>query len=265
MIALALSPHLDDAAFSCGGTLARMAAAGWRVLVVTAFTASVPNPRGFALECQRDKGLPDDADYMALRRAEDLAACAALGAAALHLPFREAPHRGYADASALFAQVREDDAVHLALAPALSALPPADLWLMPQAIGGHVDHVQLLRAAALVRPLGLPLLHWEDWPYAARPHSHPARPVPLNHLPEMKVACNAAARRRACHSYVTQLGFQFGGPAELDAALDAAGEEERFRLDGVLPAAFFPSVRGKATSASRPSQAASRVDERGTR
>jgi LmbE family N-acetylglucosaminyl deacetylase len=69
--AVALSPHLDDAAFSCGGTLARLAQAGWEVAVCTAFTLSVPNPSGFALACQLDKGLPPEADYMAIRRAED--------------------------------------------------------------------------------------------------------------------------------------------------------------------------------------------------
>ncbi|MFL1461592.1 PIG-L deacetylase family protein [Roseococcus sp. DSY-14] len=238
MIAHALSPHLDDAAFSAGGTLARLAAVGWAVTVVTAFTASVASPTGFALECQRDKGLPDSADYMALRRAEDLAACAALGAAALHLPFREAPHRGYASAAALFGPLRAEDAIHLPLAEALRALPPAALWLLPQAIGGHVDHVQLLRAAALARPPGTALLHWEDWPYAARPHSHPARPLGFGHLPALALHGDAAARRRACHAYSTQLGFQFGGPDGLDAALAAAGPREAFRRDGALPASF---------------------------
>jgi len=238
VIALALSPHLDDAAFSCGGTLALLAARGWRVVVATAFTASVPHPTGFALECQRDKGLPDEADYMALRRAEDLAACAALGAEAIHLPFAEAPHRGYADARALFGALREDDGVVPGLAAALRALPASALWLLPQAIGGHVDHLRLREAAALARPPGMPVLHWEDWPYAARPHSHPARPVALDHLPALAVAGDAAARRLACLAYATQLGFQFGGAGGLEAALAAGGGEERFRLDGALPAGF---------------------------
>ena len=47
---------------------------GWRVVLLTVFTRSVPNPAGFALRCQTDKGLPATADYMALRRAEDAAA-----------------------------------------------------------------------------------------------------------------------------------------------------------------------------------------------
>ncbi len=101
--ALALSPHLDDAAFSAGGLLATLAEAGWRVVMATLFTQSVPAPEGFALACQLDKGLGPEVDYMALRRGEDDRAARALGIAPpLHLPFREAPHRGYGSAPELF-------------------------------------------------------------------------------------------------------------------------------------------------------------------
>ena len=72
--ALFLSPHLDDVAFSCGGTLLRLTDdPRWRVVLCTIFTASVPDPQGFALRCQTDKGIPAETDYMALRRAEDAA------------------------------------------------------------------------------------------------------------------------------------------------------------------------------------------------
>ena len=53
--ALFLSPHLDDVAFSCGGTAAALGRAGWRLVVATVFTASMPAPTGFALACQLDK------------------------------------------------------------------------------------------------------------------------------------------------------------------------------------------------------------------
>ncbi len=79
--ALALSPHLDDAVFSAGGLLASLAAQGWRVVMATTFTQSVPDPKGFALACQLDKGLGPEVDYMALRRDEDRAAAAASSSA----------------------------------------------------------------------------------------------------------------------------------------------------------------------------------------
>ncbi len=236
MRALALSPHLDDAAFSCGGTIARLARAGWEVTVCTAFTRSVPNPTGFALACQLDKGLPAEVDYMALRRAEDARACKQLGARALWLDFAEAPHRGYADARALFAPPHEGDDIVEPLARAIAALlsPAPNLVLAPQAVGGHVDHVQLVRALRRVLPPGQPVLWWTDFPYAARPHTHPAQPfaAEMAALPESVLTGHAAARLAACAAYTTQIGFQFGGPAGLVAALAAAGAEERFREAG---------------------------------
>lgn len=234
--ALALSPHLDDAAFSCGGTLAALASQGWEVVVATLFTASVEAPTGFALACQTDKGLPPDADYMAIRRAEDAEACRRLGAEPVWLPFREAPHRGYHSAPALFGPTRSDDAVHLDLAAALEPLLAErrpDLLLAPQAIGGHVDHVQAVRALHLLRPAG-PALWWQDFPYLAKRHTHPARPFEgaMSALPEEARPIEVERKRHACAAYATQLGFQFGGPGGLARALEDAGPRESFRRAG---------------------------------
>lgn len=236
--ALAVSPHLDDAAFSCGGTLAMLAASGWRVAVLTVFTASVPDPKGFALACQLDKGLPPHVDYMALRRDEDRAAVAALGATALWLPFREAPHRGYGSAPELFSGPREDDGivpeVAAALSRAVQEIRP-DLLLAPQGIGGHVDHVQVIRALRLAEPSALVLL-WRDFPYTVRTAT-PKEPFgnEMAALPEARVRLTdaaQAAKRAACRAYATQIGFQFGGEAGLDARLAAEGGVEDFRVEG---------------------------------
>ncbi len=239
--ALALSPHLDDAAFSCGGTLAWLAASGWRVVVATLFTASVPEPRGFALACQLDKGLGPDVDYMALRRDEDAAAMEALGAEPLWLPFREAPHRGYDGAPALFAGVRPEDAVVDELAPTLGELLAGhrpDLVLAPQCIGGHADHLQAVRAFDRTDWAG-PVLWWRDFPYTVRDAS-PREPLRerMAALPEREVALTpgeAEAKRRACLAYASQIGFQFGGAEELERRLAASGGTECFRLAGDLP------------------------------
>jgi len=67
---LFVSPHLDDAVFSAGAFIARIAR-DHDVVVATVFTASMPAPTGFALACQTAKGIASDTDYMALRRAED--------------------------------------------------------------------------------------------------------------------------------------------------------------------------------------------------
>ncbi len=231
--AVALSPHLDDAIFSCGGTLARLVAAGWEVTVCTAFTLSVANPKGFALACQLDKGLPPQADYMELRRGEDAAACRRLRAHPVWLPFAEAPHRGYADAGALFGPTHDADDVVAPLTEAVQRLLLCrpDLVLAPQAVGGHVDHVQVVRALRRVLPAGCPVLWWTDFPYSMRRHTHPARPfeAEMAALPEHVVVGEAAVRLEACAAYATQIGFQFGGLAGLSEALAEAGPEERLR------------------------------------
>lgn len=231
---LAVSPHLDDAAFSCGGTLARLSAAGWRVVVATVFTRSVPSPTGFALACQLDKGLPASADYMALRRDEDAAACAIIGADMLWLDLPEAPHRGYTSPASLFGPLLATDhvciAVQGAITDLLAGLTPS-LILAPQAIGGHVDHVVVVNA---LRHLShnVPLLWWRDFPYAART-ADPAEPFAkiMGTLPERAVAIDVSHKRAACGAYSTQLGYQFGGPEGLAAALDAAGQSEWFRIE----------------------------------
>jgi LmbE family N-acetylglucosaminyl deacetylase len=212
---LAVSPHLDDAVFSAGASLARLADAGHEVTVLTCFTASVPEPTGFALACQTDKGLAPDLDYMALRREEDRAATGVLGAAPVHLPLPEAPHRGYGSAPALFAGVRPDDVVWQDV---LAALRPyrADLWLGPQGLGGHVDHLQVVRAVAA---LGRPTLWWRDAPYAVNaPGSAPSPDLPPG-LVGLVLPEDRQRRGDACACYATQLGFQFGGAAGMRAAL----------------------------------------------
>ncbi|WNV76504.1 PIG-L deacetylase family protein [Geodermatophilus sp. DSM 44513] len=215
MRVLAVSPHLDDAAFSVGGTLAALADAGHEVTVLTCFTATVPNPAGFALACQLDKGLGPDVDYLALRRAEDAAAMAVLGATPVHLGLLEAPHRGYTSAPDLFAGVHPGDDVWRSVAEELTR-QDADLWLAPQALGGHVDHLQVLRAVA---GLDRPVLWWRDSPYVLRdPAAVPGPDLPAG-LAQVRLPQDLERRGEACARYATQLGFQFGGATQMRAAL----------------------------------------------
>ncbi|GAA3709157.1 PIG-L family deacetylase [Sphingomonas cynarae] len=223
---LALSPHLDDAAFSAGGLLAARANRGWDVAITTCFTGNVAAPTGFALACQLDKGLPADIDYMALRRAEDMAACRELGARAIHLPFLEAPHRGYASAAMLFGPRRDDDRIVDRLAETLAALLAAerpDLVLGPLCLGDHVDH-HAVRDAMTQVCAGYDVLLWEDWPYADREQRIAAVPA----LVEPLTPDTRRRRIAACAAYATQLGFQFGGVEAMAARIDVMTEERYY-------------------------------------
>ena len=240
--ALVLSPHLDDAAFSCGGTMAQLADAGWCVVMVTAFTATVLPVAGFALACQTDKGLGPEVDYMALRREEDRVAAGILGVADVRwLGLPEAPHRGYGSAAELFGAVPEGDEVWRPLAEHITALivevQPA-LVLAPQGLGGHVDHRLMIKALAQVASLNLAF--YRDTPYALRnPEAVPHVSVTGLQPVTVGIAGGVGRRIAASCAYGSQIGFQFGGPGKLAAALRAfavveglGAPAERFWADG---------------------------------
>ena len=253
--ALALSPHLDDAVFSCGATLARLAAEGWHVRVGTVFTRSVPDPAGFALECQTSKGLPPEADYMSIRRAEDAAATDALGLPPpLFGDLPEAPHRGFESAAELFDPARDPGdpaAVAGVLRGWLADVRP-DLLLTCAGLGGHVDHRLMMRAAASL-PGRPPEARYFDTPYALR--ATPAETAAaLGGDAAYRVDAGGflGAKLDACAAYATQLGFQFGGEAAMRAALtDWTRPGERF---AAAPGAALPPAFVQAPTAAKTAQ-----------
>jgi LmbE family N-acetylglucosaminyl deacetylase len=145
---LVISPHADDAVWSCGGILAEWAAAGRSITVITVFDADEA----------------DGADTVALtpiavRRAEDIAALAALPADRVGLDFREAALRTAPDGKprypSLLALRRAPHPSDEALVPAIArAIAPyavaADVVHAPLGERTHVDHALARQAADLV-------------------------------------------------------------------------------------------------------------------
>ena len=214
--ALFISPHLDDVAFSCGGTLAKCLRADRAAVVCTIFTASVDDPRGFALRCQTDKGLTPEIDYMLLRRAEDAEFARLIGGARVrHLAFREAPHRGYESAAELFAGERTDDEVWREIADELKRLARESnprIVFAPQGLGNHVDHLQTIRAVRAAE-FRAPVVWYRDTPYAIRDAAAAPAPFLPDDLSELAIAIDEEieAKIDGCIAYTTQTDFQFGG------------------------------------------------------
>lgn len=233
--ALFISPHLDDVAFSCGGTFARLASDGWRAILCTVFTKSVANPKNFALRCQTDKGLSPDADYMKLRRSEDCRAAKILGASEkLHLNFLEAPHRGYESAPELFAGVKAGDEVWRAVAEHLDLLNEIhqpETVFAPQGLGNHADHLQIIRAARRTFPIER-ILWYRDTPYAIRQPDAVASDLLPADLTETYYDLKSCLERKinACAAYESQLDFQFGGVGKLKTTLESFHRNEAARL-----------------------------------
>lgn len=168
------SPHLDDAALSCGGQIYAAAQRGERVLVVTITAGDPVAPVSeYAASLHTRWEL---VDATAARRQEDLAACAILGAEAQHWDLPDCIYR--VDAAGAPFYVSDDDifgpvaAEEMALVDALAArmraLPAARQVVAPLTVGNHVDHA-LTRLAA-ERAFGVETLHYyEDYPYAQQP------------------------------------------------------------------------------------------------
>ena len=175
---LAVSPHLDDAAFSAGATLAALAAAGVDVHVHTPF-AGVPEGRlsPIAATIHAAAGLPASGDAVEVRRAEDAAAMATLGASWDHGDALDVIYRrdegGAWRCTELWSPFGIDPGADQPLVRAvgsnldrlLTSRAPG-LVLTCAALGHHVDHritrLAVLEAAA---SSGVAVLLWEDLPY----------------------------------------------------------------------------------------------------
>jgi LmbE family N-acetylglucosaminyl deacetylase len=166
-----VAPHLDDAALSCGGQIARWRSEGARVLAVT-LCAATPRPdqlTPYALHLHSTYNLGDDP--MQGRRQEDANALAILDCDGLHLDQLDAPYRllAYGQRGAVFGRPVADDplgpATHRVLDQLHRQQPSARLYL-PLGVGMHVDH-QVVCAEALAAR-GLPIVWYEDAPYAVQ-------------------------------------------------------------------------------------------------
>lgn len=171
---LYLSPHLDDAVFSCGGLMAMQDARGEPMSVLTLFAGDPPDYRisNFAADLHARWGKAGPP--IAMRRAEDRLACGRLGANVVHLEFPDAIYRvdeaqkpRYPSSDSLFAGVHPDEHGLLErLVEALEEIDFGDAYIYcPLALGEHADHL-LTRQAA--ERLDIPLRFYADMPYAAR-------------------------------------------------------------------------------------------------
>ena len=170
---LYLSPHLDDAALSCGGQIADYTAAGQSVLIVTITAGDPPKDATSHYIHELHTRWELEQDAVAARRAEDSAACQILGADWLHWEVPDCIYRFHPQTSEplylsdpdIFGDVHPAE---VALVQALSAkmgnLPAATHVLAPLTVGHHVDH--LLTRAAAEQVWGTQLFYYEDYPYA---------------------------------------------------------------------------------------------------
>lgn len=176
---LFLSPHLDDAVLSCGGTIHQLTASGEPVTVLTTMAGDPPDP------------LPDtpivadlhqrwQAGYspVAVRRREDEQACAMLGAQIVHFSLGDCVYRLsdagdprvalYPDEDSLWGDIHPlDPAPGVLRQSAVPNNPPPSALYVPVGSRHHVDH-RIVRDWGLwlhaQNPRGI-LFLYEEYPY----------------------------------------------------------------------------------------------------
>lgn len=224
--AIYLSPHLDDVALSCGGQIHDLRSSGRSVLVVTVGAGDEPAEAvpPLAVMLHRAWGLdrpgPNGEGAVARRRAEDLAACRLLDVDVLHWDLPEAPYRRdaatgeplYRRLEDLFGQLPPGDRPSvLRVAERLAELPAHRELYAPLAVGGHVDH-EIVRRAAEQR-FGSSLAYYEEYPYARRRRDvrRLTRTVGWKSKVVPVSAQGMAAKVRAVACYRSQVEPLFGG------------------------------------------------------
>jgi len=240
-----LEPHFDDAALSCGGTIARLVDAGADVLVVTVFGGKPEDESvlGAFARIQHARWRLGDAVEERLR--EHRSAMAVLGCAHRVLPFPDAIYRGalYQSEDALFGQVSSDECPLIGqisrILEELHGERPRVRFYAPLTVGHHVDHQIALAALPSAAETSL----YEDFPYAAREARAVADAtarVGAVHERDVPVGATLARRIDAIRCYASQMGTLFGSTDRMERTVaEYAGRTgepiERYWCRGVPP------------------------------
>lgn len=167
--AIVLSPHRDDAAFSCGLLLSELATVSAVTHIINVCTIS-----DYAPYANLDDALDRATQITHLRAQEDLAFLHDLQATTpapsidlIDLGWKDAPLRRTMAVDDVLSPVLLPSHEVEALAVDFRKLPGASIVVAPLALGGHIDH-RLVHRAAIAAWHSDTLIFYEDLPYAAR-------------------------------------------------------------------------------------------------
>jgi LmbE family N-acetylglucosaminyl deacetylase len=174
---IVFSPHCDDAIACCGGTIAQALVAGDPVTIFTLFCGPATPPFSPAAEAlHKIWSAPED--IVRLRKAEDEAASARLGASLLFGDTPEAIYRRdrkgiwlYHEVSSIFGMRHPEDNQLVARVSetirSRVSLAQARLYF-PLGIGRHVDHLIAFEVGQALLLGGHDVVFYEDLPYAMK-------------------------------------------------------------------------------------------------
>lgn len=159
-----ISPHPDDAIWSCGGRISSLLQAKEPVLLITVFTA-----RQVVVQHNERWRSIANSD---IRLKENQKAIEFLNLENINLDYLDAALRLkeerylYKDSNSLFLNMHEDDKLLIeSIANSLvKILKPGDVVNVPLANGNHIDHLIVKEAAKKIGSTCL--ISYEDFPYS---------------------------------------------------------------------------------------------------
>jgi LmbE family N-acetylglucosaminyl deacetylase len=221
---IVISPHFDDAALSCGGTLAHLARRRADILLVTVFTADLAEGTPIPpLAREFHKFTTGDEKYPFKRRGlEELEVVRHLEAKYRWLDFLDGIYR-YPEMKAWAEQFRSDfeprtdacfEPVRDALLQIISEHPSATVFA-PLGLGYHRDHLIVHQALEDIKNMTSTVdsyYYYEDFPYAASADlqtrlgqlNWPAQPVAVD------IGATLAERVHLIERYTSQRLVLFG-------------------------------------------------------
>jgi len=174
---LVLSPHLDDAVLSLGGTMAEMAQIGRNVVVYNLFCAPYHGPLSPAAQ-RLHEGWGDPEDITGLRLQEDRQALEVIGAQQIIGDARDLIYRQSVQGDWLYTRMEdiqgdrnpEDNALVSAYFSKLAGMFAKEKFeiYVPLGIGGHIDHILAFDMGVLLHEADYTVKFYEDLPYALR-------------------------------------------------------------------------------------------------
>ena len=249
---LFLSPHLDDAVLSCGGTIRHLTAQGEAVTVLTTMAGDPPDPLpDTPIVANLHQRWQAGFSPVAVRRHEDKKAVDQLGAQAVHWLLGDCVYRTtqrddqrvalYPDEASLWGMIQAYDPILGALRS--RQIPTATTVYAPLGSRHHVDH-------RIVRDWGLwlkdqnpalNLIFYEEYPYEVDAIMELEQALAFFSSQEMQLdvrlisEADMAAKIQAIACYESQISTFWAGIEEMETrtrqSMNAAGEgvpAERF-------------------------------------
>lgn len=239
-----LSPHLDDAALSCGGLLSALKGKVSRLVITLSCSNPTPRPgaSGKPVRARNRAGYASPAE----RRREDIAAMHALDCDFVHLGFTDSIYRrSPTSGDLIYKTPREilarglphiEDSAHveeLYLVLRRLCLGMGRLLLLsPMGIGHHVDHSICAHVVARLTSERATVLFYEDFPYVIYGDGSYDNPNPrlriapdspesalgrIHHTPSRRVAQHISVedKARLLLHYQSQIEGLFGDEHEM--------------------------------------------------